>query len=153
MTPTPVPSDVPKPAQTPAPTNTPAPTPTLGAHLYDIAEVRDIMNDSRTEKVGEYSLIRVNSSEVTKEALADWYFNYVAKNNFRWSMILYTDRDDNTGVCATSYIEMDVNFMEDEYGEYSIGKTFNGIIYVPTEYRTIEKMTPQEQEPSVRKKR
>ena len=51
-------------------------------HLYDNAQVRDVMNGLGTEKIGEYSIIEAKSDEVTVEALTDWYFNYVSKNDF-----------------------------------------------------------------------
>ena len=117
--------------------------------FYDNAEVKDILNSSRTEKIGEYSIVRANSSDVTMEGLADWYFNYVAKNNFSWCMIIYTDRPDNSGIYAASFIQNGVTFVQDEYGDYTVSNPFGGVLYVPTERGTLEQLMLQDQEPDV----
>lgn len=111
------------------------------SHIYDNAQVKDVMNGSRTEKIGEYSIIEISSEEVTDEALTDWYFNYVAKNDFNWCMILYTDKDDNMGVYAIdTMIQKDLLFEQDEYGDYSVGDSSNATVYVPTENDTLKIM-------------
>ncbi|NBI72145.1 hypothetical protein D3Z50_13950 [Clostridiaceae bacterium] len=100
-------------------------------HIYDNAIVKDVMNGFRTEKIGEYSVVEIESSQVTEENLADWYFNYVEKNDFNWSMILYTDKE-NEGVYANAgIIDKDVLFNVDEYGDYSLGDSSKSIIYAP----------------------
>ena len=55
-------------------------------HLYDNAIVKDVMNGFRSEKIGEYSIATIKSDQVTQDILEDWYFNYVEKNDFNWSM-------------------------------------------------------------------
>ena len=72
-------------------------------HLYDNAIVKDVMNGFRSEKIGEYSIATIKSDQVTQDILEDWYFNYVEKNDFNWSMILYSDKE-NEGVYAISGI-------------------------------------------------
>ena len=107
--------------------------------LYDNAEVKDIMNGIRTEKIGEYSIIRANSSDVTIESLADWYFNYVTKNDFNWCMIIYTDKTDNSGVYAIKgMVEKDVIFEQDKYGDYMLGDSPNSTLYTPTDEKTLK---------------
>ncbi len=109
-------------------------------HIYDNAQVKPVMNGVRTEKIGEYSIIRIASEEATEEALADWYFNYVSQNNFNWCMILYTDKE-NIGVYANNgLVEKDLPFEEDEYGDYSVGSSDNSTLYVPTEEGTLKEM-------------
>lgn len=104
--------------------------------LYDSAEIKDVMNGYRTEKIGEYSIIKANSNEVTEDSLTDWYYNYVEENDFNWCMILYTDKEDNLGVYAISgMVEVDVTFEEDEYGDYSLGES--GTIYIPSDDGTL----------------
>ncbi|WP_418745088.1 hypothetical protein [Evtepia gabavorous] len=111
------------------------------SHIYDSAQVKDVMNGSRTEKIGEYSIIEISSEEVTDEALTDWYFNYVAKNDFNWCMILYTDKDDNMGVYAIdTMIQKDVLFEQDEHGDYMLGNSSNATIYAPTDDSTLKIM-------------
>ena len=144
---TPLPTQSPGPISDATPTAVPASTPEpLTEHIYENAEVRDVFNAARTEKKGEYSIVRVASSEVTMKVLADWYDNYVAQNSFKWCVILYTDRDDPFGVYASSYIEKDVAFDLDEYGDYALSYSSNGVMYIPTEEGVLEELTPQEEE-------
>ncbi len=56
----------------------------LERHIYDSAVIRDVINDERTKKLGEYSIIYVSSTDATVESLADWYFNYVMMHNYNW---------------------------------------------------------------------
>lgn len=103
-------------------------------HLYDSAEVKDMLNGSRTTKIGEYSIIRVTSKECTEEALADWYYNYVEVNDFNFNIILFTDKDDNTGCYAINgMVEVGTSFIEDEYGDYMVGDTKNSVVYAPSD--------------------
>lgn len=102
-------------------------------HIYDNAQIKDVMNGLRTEKIGEYSVIEINSSEVTEETLADWYYNYVSVNDFNWCMILYSDKSDNSGVYAlVGMVQKDIFFNVDEYGEYSVGDSSNATLYFPS---------------------
>ncbi|MCD8049862.1 MAG: hypothetical protein LUG52_09805 [Clostridia bacterium] len=115
---------------------------TAETHIYDNAEIKDAMNGFHSEKLGEYSIVSVSSSEVTEDALTDWYFNYVAENDFNWCMILYTDKTDNTGVYAIKgYVEKDITFEVDEYGDYSVGDSAQSIVYVPTDDKTLKEMS------------
>lgn len=103
-------------------------------HLYDWARVRPMMNGIRTEKIGEYSVIEADSSECTEEALADWYYNYVAKNDFNCCFILYTDKDEKVGCYATDiFVQKDVEIEQDEYGDYYLGDSDNATTYGPSE--------------------
>ena len=112
--------------------------------IYEEVEIIDVMNGTRTEKLGEYSLIKTNSGNVSIEALTDWYFNYVQENDYNWCMILYTDKADNSGVYASQgMIQENVIFTEDEYGEYSLSDANamdNAIIYIPTDNGTLEEL-------------
>lgn len=102
-------------------------------HLYDTVEIKDVINGSRTEKIGEYSIIRVSSTDITEESLTDWYFNYVSKNNYNWCMILYTDKNENIGVYSISgLVQKDVSFEKDKYGDYMLGDSSKSITYIPT---------------------
>ena len=119
------------------------------SHLYDNAEIRDVLNGYGTEKIGEYSIVRVDSSEITVETLSDWYFNYVEKNDFNWCMILYTDKDDNSGVYAiSSMVEENVIFEQDGYGDYSVGSNDYSTIYYPSDNGILVDMAsdPEEKE-------
>ena len=131
-------------------------------HLYDNAQVKDLMNGLGTKIIGEYSIIEANSDEVTVETLTDWYFNYVTKNDYNWCMIVYADKNDNSGVYSISgIVQKDVVFTKNENGDYSlsdINATSNAITYTPTNDNTlrefhmndsedIDKKTPQDISP------
>lgn len=113
----------------------------IESHIYDKAKVKDLMNGTRTEKIGEYSIIEISSEEVTDEALEDWYFNYVKKHDFNWCMILYTDKDDNSGVYAINgIVQKDLQFNQNEHKDYSVGDSSNAAIYAPTDDDTLKIM-------------
>ena len=112
-------------------------------HIYDNAEIRDVMTGSGDKKIGEFSLIEIDSSEVTMDALEDWYFNYVSVNDYNWCMILYTDYDDNTGVYGISgLVQVGVIFdveeeNPEEYYIGSTGSTENATTYYPSDDGTL----------------
>ncbi|MCD7843582.1 MAG: hypothetical protein LUG17_03030 [Clostridiales bacterium] len=102
------------------------------SHIYDDATVKDVMNGTHTEKLGEYSIVYIASDEATVENLTDWYYNYVEVNDYNWCMILYTDSDENKGVYGnTDIVEKDVFFEQDEYGDYSLGDSSQETYYLP----------------------
>lgn len=103
-------------------------------HLYDHAYVKPMMNGTRTERIGEYSVIKADSSECTEGALADWYYNYVSNNDFNYSLIVYTDKDEKLGCYATeTFVQKDVGIQSDEYGDYYLGDTDSVTTYGPSE--------------------
>ena len=98
------------------------------------------MTGSGDKKIGEFSLIEIDSSEVTMDALEDWYFNYVSVNDYNWCMILYTDYDDNTGIYGISgLVQVDVIFAVEKENpkEYYIGSTENATTYYPSDDGTL----------------
>ncbi len=104
----------------------------LERHIYDSAVIRDVVNDERTKKLGEYSIIYVSSTDATVESLADWYFNYVMMHNYNWCMILYTDSSKNQGVYAIAgVVDKDVFFEQDEYGDYALLEPLKETLYLP----------------------
>lgn len=110
-------------------------------HIYDDATIKDVMNGFRSEKIGEYSIIEIGSNQITEEVLADWYFNYVIKNDFNYCMILYTDKE-NEGVYAiTGIINKNVSFSVDEYGDYSLEDSSKCVTYIPSEGETLKELT------------
>lgn len=109
-------------------------------HIYNNAIIKDVMNGIRSEKIGEYSIIEIKSNQINEEIIADWYFNFVEKNDFNWNMILYTDRE-NEGIYANSgIINKDVTFNIDEYGDYSLGDCSNCITYAPDGENTLKQI-------------
>lgn len=87
-------------------------------HLYSNSAVYDVMNGTRTEKLGEYSVSFAESSDCTDAALADWYNNYIRQNSFNYAFIKFTDLD-GFGVFETSgVIDVGVEIYQDQYGDY-----------------------------------
>ena len=66
------------------------------------------------------------------------------KNDFNFCMILYSDKDDNSGVYAVNgVVQKDVRFTEDENGDYALrdaDATSHAITYVPAEDNTLKVM-------------
>ena len=103
------------------------------AHIYDGVEIKDIFNGMRTNKIGEYSVIRASSDACTEDALADWYYNFVQKNNYNYNIILFTDKENLMGCYSINgMVETGTAFIEDEYGDYMVGETHNSVIYSPS---------------------
>lgn len=109
-------------------------------HIYDDAEIMDIMNGSGTDTLGEFSLVIADSSEVTDEVLTDWYFNHIVANDYNWGVILYSDSTDNEGVFANqSYLQKGVLLSQDDSdGTYVVSDSSNEILYYPTNDETLE---------------
>ena len=109
--------------------------------IYDNAKVCPVYNGSATKKIGEYSVCKVPSEECTEEALDDWFFNYVDKNDYNWCMILYSDKDDLTGIYAIKgQVIKDVGFDIDESGQYYVAHSTGKPMYVPDrESKTLKK--------------
>lgn len=108
---------------------------------YGKEEVHEIMNAELTESVGTYTVIQLDSKDCTEEALADLYFNYFVKNNMNQLFILYSDKDDMTGIfITTGCIFVNEQFADDGNGGYSICNSPDEIQYVPIDEKTIEKL-------------
>lgn len=98
-------------------------------HIYNTAKVIDIMNGSGTNKIGEYSIIECNSSEVTKDTINDWYFNYVKVNNYNYCLIRYTNVE-STGIYASGNMVIENAGIErDSAGDYIYTSNDNEIVY------------------------
>jgi len=119
-------------------------------HLYDNAEIRDVMNGSRDTKLGEMAVIKADSKDCTEEAIADIYYNFFKKNDFNWITLIYTDKNDNTGIYFnTSIIGVNDQFEVDEYGDYSAVISPDEILYVPSgDGKTLTKMEFEKKEPA-----
>ena len=113
-------------------------------HIYDDAEICELLSGSGTS-IGEYSLIEANSSEITMDVLEDWYFNYVEKNEYDYYLILYTDKDDNSGVHAiTGTVSVGVILTEGSTGALSVSDDSAATTYVPSNGSLVEYVSDQE---------
>ena len=108
-------------------------TETAEKHLYDTVEVFDLMNGTGTDKIGEYSIIRTDSSNVTEDSLFDWYMNYVSKNEHNFDLIAYTDKEGlgcYTAGGNTVLIEKDIPLIQGkDENDLSVGSSVNTTIY------------------------
>lgn len=86
-------------------------------HIYSDAEVVDSLSGGG-QKIGEVSIIRAASSDVTDEAIEDWFFNYVQKNDFDYCLIVYTDRENEGVYSSGSMVSKDVPLEEASDGTY-----------------------------------
>lgn len=103
-------------------------------HIYDSAEIKDVLNGVRTQKLGEYSIIYASSTECTEETLADWYFNFVQANNYNYNVILFTDKDELVGCYSIEgVVEVGTEFIEDEFGDYMVGNSQDAVLYSPSD--------------------
>lgn len=105
-------------------------------HIYDKAKVVDMMNGMGTKAIGKVSIIEAQSTDVTQEALEDWYFNYVKphEKEFNYCLILYTDKNKKEGVlCSAGVLTKDTPLEKDKYGETYSKTQSGGTIWGPTD--------------------
>lgn len=109
-------------------------TETTGGHLYDNAEVLDMMNGTGTEKIGTVTVVKANQADCTEEALYDWYVNYVKKNaDSNYHVIVYNDVE-NKGVYSNGFgfIQKDITITPDN-GTYMTGDDAGSTYYTVDE--------------------
>lgn len=102
-------------------------------HIYDNAEVRPVMNGYGTEKIGEYSVISAGSKDCTEEALADWYYNYIAVNDFNYCLIVYSDNEEKGCYGTMTAVEKDVTLEKEDDGDYILGSEDGATAYGPSD--------------------
>ena len=107
--------------------------PAAEAHIYDAAQVVDVMNGTGTEAIGKCSVIKADSKDVTDEALNDWYFNYVEQNDFNWCVIVYTDQEGMGVYAGSGVVERNTGLEEDTDGSYMLISRDDAIIYTPVD--------------------
>ena len=71
-----------------------------------------VMNGTKTERIGTYSMCYMLSADCTDEVIAKWY-REVKDKNYNWSIIRYADVDDKGIYTNNGIIEKDVQFDED----------------------------------------
>ena len=113
-------------------------------HIYDRAFVAPVMNGPRTEKIGEYSYILADSSECTDEALIDWYNNYIRKNDFNYSFIVYTDMEGYGIFTSSGIVEIgDEIIYDEENDEYNVGDNSQARIVAIYEDGTMQEFSDE----------
>lgn len=102
--------------------------------IYDNVEIVDVMNGSKTEKIGEYSLISADSFEITDDVLDDWYFNHVAITDYSWYIIVYSDKSEPMGIYANhGAVTRDVVLNKESENMYSLGDSSQASFYFADE--------------------
>lgn len=113
-------------------------------HIYDRAFVAPVMNGPRTEKIGEYSYILADSSECTDEVLIDWYNNYIRKNDFNYSFIVYTDMEGYGIFTSSGIVEIGGEIIYDEENdEYNVGDNSQARIVAIYEDGTMQEFSDE----------
>lgn len=105
-------------------------TATAESHIYDNAEIIDMMNGTGTEKIGAVTVVRANQADCTEEALYDWYVNYVEQHSdSNFHVIVYNDVD-NKGVYSNGFgfIQKDITITPDN-GTYMTGDDAGSTYY------------------------
>jgi hypothetical protein len=100
-------------------------------HIYDNAEVVDIMSGSGKNKIGTMTLCHGEKAECTEEVLSDWYMNYVKKNSdSKFHVIIYDDATDE-GVYANGmgFIQKDITLTKEADGTYEVGDDAGSTYY------------------------
>jgi hypothetical protein len=103
-------------------------------HLYDNAEVVNMMNGTGTEKIGTVTVIKANQADCTEDALYDWYVNYVKRHSdSNYHVIVYNDIE-NKGVYSNGlgFIQKDITLTPDN-GTYMIGDDAGSTYYTVDE--------------------
>ena len=125
--------------ETTAPTETvissTVPTEESEPSIYENAQIVDLMNGPKTEKVWKMSIVRANKDECTESAIEDWYFNYVKKNDScNYHIIVYSDVS-NSGIYTggNGLIEKDVELKPDYGDVYMLGDEKGAIYYTVDE--------------------
>ena len=91
-------------------------------HIYDNAKIVDVKSGNGQNILGKASILAMKSTDLTMEAMEDWYFNYVKpleeKNkDFKFAIIVYTDQK-NVGVYGSSgIITKDVGIEKDSHAD------------------------------------
>lgn len=107
---------------------------TTESHIYDNAEILDMMNGTGTEKIGTVTVVKANQADCTEEALYDWYVNYVKKNaDSNYHVIVYNDVE-NKGVYSNGFgfIQKDITITPDN-GTYMTGDDAGSTYYIVDE--------------------
>ena len=107
---------------------------TTERHIYDNAEILDMMNGTGTEKIGTVTVVKANQADCTEDALYDWYVNYVKKNaDSNYHVIVYNDVE-NKGVYSNGlgFIQKDITITPDN-GTYMTGDDAGSTYYTVDE--------------------
>ena len=101
-----------------------------GSHLYDNAEVLSVVN-ADYKPIGEYAVREADSTEVTKDALEDVYYNYFSKKDLEYLVVVYTDKAGSGAYINSGYVEEGVSLEQDQNADYMLSDDNGATIYYP----------------------
>ena len=104
-------------------------------HIYDTAESVNVMNDTGTEKIAEFGLIKADESDCTEDAIADCYYNYFKTGEYDYCVIVFNDSDPVEGVfMSDAVVEKGALLTEKGDNVYSLsGNAEDVVFYFPAE--------------------
>lgn len=120
-------------------------------HLYDNAEVIDLMSGSGKNKIGTMTVCHAKQSDCTEDALSDWYMNYVKVNSdSKFHVIVYDDVADK-GVYANGmgFIQKDIILTKESDGTYATGDDAGSTYYTVGDDGKLSVMAVMEGEEAV----
>lgn len=104
-------------------------------HIYDDAEIVDLMNGIGTSKIGTITVTYANQSECTEDALIDWFFNYVkANSDSNYHIIVYSDiPQKGVYTIGSGFIQKDITLTAENDGTYRTGDDAGSTYYIVDE--------------------
>lgn len=115
---------------------------TQGKKIYDSAIAVPVINGSKTEKIGEMSLIKTDSALVDEDAILDWYLNYVKETDYLYYIISYVDKEELLGVYTNKggLIEVNTGLDKDENNVFILGDDSQATFYTVGEDNKLNKI-------------
>lgn len=110
-------------------------TANIESHIYDNAEVVDLMNGLGTDKIGTITVTKAKQSECTEDAMIEWYFNYVKNNTgSNYHIIVYSDNmKKGIYTLGSGFIQKDVELIAEDNGTYMLGDDAGSTYYTVDE--------------------
>ncbi|MBE5838375.1 hypothetical protein [Butyrivibrio sp.] len=112
---------------------------TKETHIYDNAEIVDMMSGSGKNKIGTITVCHANKDDCSEEMLADWYTNFVKKNSdSKYHVIIYDDVD-NKGVYSNGmgFVQKDIALTKGADGTYEVGDDAGSTMYTVNDDGTL----------------
>lgn len=115
---------------------------TQGKKIYDSAIAVPVINGSKTEKIGEMSLIKTDSALVDDDVILDWYLNYVKETDYLYYIISYVDKEELLGVYTNQggLIEVNTGLDRDENNVFMLGDDSQATFYTVGEDNKLNKI-------------
>lgn len=105
------------------------------SHLYDNAEVIDLISGTGNNKIGTITVSHANQADCTEKALSDWYANHVKTHEDSNFHIIVYDDIPNKGVYSNGlgFIQKDISLIKEANGSYTTGDDAGSTYYTVNE--------------------